>query len=217
VKNGPLIHSDFSRKYYDKMFRGTEVDTTWRGVCLIKCPMDLQSYQEIIYKTKPELIIETGAFLGGSAVFMADLLELFVGGDSRVLSIDLNRERELPEHPRVDFLVGASSTDPSVLEHAKGMADGRRTMVVLDSAHNRRHVLEELRLYAPLVTKGCYLIVEDTNVDGYYLGKGDIGADGGPAEAVKEWQPSNKGFEVDRTYERFMMSQNPGGYLKRVR
>ena len=59
--------------------------------------------------------------------------------------------------------------------------------------------------------------VEDTNVDGYYLGKGDIGADGGPAEAVKEWQPSNKGFEVDRTYERFMMSQNPGGYLKRVR
>ena len=90
-------------------------------------------------------------------------------------------------------------------------------MVILDSAHNRRHVLKEMQLYKQFIAKGCYMIVEDTNVHGYPYGHGDIDEDGGPAEAVRDFQPRNQGFEIDHRPERLGMSQNPGGYLRRIR
>jgi cephalosporin hydroxylase len=109
-----------------------------------------------------------------------------------------------------------SSTDLRVLGKVEEFASGKKTMVVLDSDHSRPHVLKELRLYAPLVSVGCYLIVEDTNEDAYHFGQvGDY--DGHPADAIRQWQPTNHGFEVDRRRERFLFTQNPGGYLKRVR
>jgi cephalosporin hydroxylase len=212
MKNGPLVHDQFSRLTFET---AGFLDNTWMGVPIIKCPFDTHMYQEIIHRTRPDLIVETGAFMGGSALYMANVCDLLDHG--RVLSVELVTDRPLPNHPRVDFLLGMSSTDPVVIEHVAKHADGKRTMVILDSAHNRKHVLREMELYHGFVSKGCYLIVEDTNVHGYASAPQDITEDGGPAEAVRDWQPRNKGFEVDRGPERLRMSFNPGGYLRRVR
>lgn len=190
----------------------------YRGWPIVKCPMDLWSYHEIIDQTRPTLIVETGTFQGASALFLADQLELVGGGD--VISIDINTGTRLPDDSRIEFIVGRSSVDRRVLEHVKQKASGRKTMVVLDSDHSKEHVLKELNAYAPLVSMGAYLIVEDTNRDAYrqMYRDGHLDDDrAGPADALKAWQPTNKGFKVDDRRERFLFSQNPGGYLKRIR
>lgn len=207
-----MVHDQFSRFFYETE---TPFNLTWMGVQVVKCPFDLWMYTEILHATKPDLVIETGSFQGGSALYLAHMQDLI--GHGNVLSVDINPDRELPEHPRVEFLLGKSSVDRDVISYVSAAAQGKRCMVVLDSAHNRKHVLAEMNAYSGLVAKGCYLIVEDTNVHGYPFGVGDIDDDGGPAEAVRDWQPTNKGFECDRSKERLRMSQNPGGFLLRVR
>lgn len=214
--NSPLLDNRHSEQWYEDLVTISREDLTWRGVCVVKHPNDLFSYAEIVHATRPDIIIETGAFLGGSALFLADVCELQQHG--QVLSVELDTVRELPVHPRLTFLRGLSSTDPQVVDEVRKRVNGRRGMVVLDSAHNKQHVLHELNVYSGFVGHGCYLIVEDTNVHGYKLGPGDImPGGGGPAEAVKSFQPSNRGFEIDRHPERFRMTQNPGGFLRRVR
>lgn len=214
MKNGPLVHDQFSRFFYET---GGFLDLAWMGVPILKCPFDMHMYQELVFETKPGLIIETGAFLGGSTLFFAQLCDLM--GQGRVVSVELETANDLPQHPRITYMLGRSSTEPDVVRELHGLSLEHRTMVVLDSSHNRAHVLRELQLYSPLVSKGCYLIAEDTNVHGYPLcpPRDKIADDGGPAEAVKEWQPVNHGFEVDRRFERLRMSFNPGGYLRRTR
>jgi cephalosporin hydroxylase len=200
----------FSENWYRK---GLDFGLTYLGVPIVKNPLDLWVYQEIVHETKPELIIETGTAWGGSALHMAHLLDA-IGGDGHIISIDIKPQQPLPEHDRIDWWIGLSSIDPLVLDNLRIEAYERRCMVILDSDHTKKHVLAELNAYHRFVSKGCYLIVEDTNTDGYrqFLAKGD-----GPAEAVKEWQPANRGFTVDRDRERFGFSQNPDGYLRRVR
>lgn len=210
--NGPYVHDAYSRWFYE-----TEAPfgINWMGVQLAKCPYDLFFYSDIINETRPDLIIETGTFHGGSALYLAHTCDIV--GHGRVLSVDLKTDRPLPDHPRIDFLAGMSSTAKESVEYVAEAAHAKRCMVILDSAHNRKHVLKELELYHRFVSKGCYLIVEDTNVHGYPFALGDITDDGGPAEAIRDWQPKNKGFECDRRFERLGMTQNPAGYLLRVR
>lgn len=203
----------FSRSYYKS---NVYLETHWMGYQVVKCPLDLWAYAEIIWETTPDLIVETGAYIGGSALYLAHALDAV--GDGEIVSIDLRpleeMDVEFPEHDRIEFLPGVSSTDPVALSHVKQKAQGKRVMVILDSDHTKAHVLRELNLYSPLVAKGCYLIVEDTNPWSYMaLGHSECG----PAEALKEWQPVNRGFEVDRHRERWVLTQNPGGYLRRVR
>lgn len=217
MKNGPYVDDRFSRLFYE---REVPFGLTWMGRICCKCPFDMWMYAEIIHATRPDIIIETGTFDGGSALFLAHMLDIV--GNGKIISVDIRSDvskltdGKLPEHPRIEFLAGLSSTDPRVLEHVTAWADGRRGMVILDSAHNEKHVLDEIRLYHKFVAKGSYLIVEDTNVHGYQFAVGDIEGEHGPAEAVKAFQPKNHGFEVDRSKERLLMSQNPGGYLRRV-
>ena len=212
MKNGPLVHAGYSKVWYDKL--ATNLSPQWMGVTAVKHPIDMWQYQEIVHETRPDLIVETGTFAGGSGLYLAHLCDLLDHG--RVLSVDIKTDRPLPSHPRLDYLLGMSSTAPEVISHVAKDADGKRCMVILDSAHNADHVEKEMTLYAPFVAKGCYLIVEDSNVDGYFLGAGDINGEG-PAEAIKKWQPSNKGFEQDRSREQYGFTQQPGGYLRRVR
>ena len=212
MKNGPLIHTGYSKVWYEKL--AANLSPQWMGVTVVKHPVDLLQYANIVHETRPDLIVETGTFAGGSALFLAHICDLVDHG--RVLSIDLKTDRTLPPHPRIDYLLGMSSTSPEVVSHVAKDCDGKRVMVILDSAHNADHVEKEMTLYAPYVAKGCYLIVEDSNVDGYFLGAGDINGEG-PAEAIKRWQPSNRGFEQDRTREAFGFTQNPGGFLRRVK
>ena len=202
----------FHRLYYDA---DVQSNTFWLGHDVVKTPNDLWVVQEILYETRPELIIETGVFKGGSALYYAHILDL-IGIECDILSVDIMYDETFPypEHERIEFVLGMSSIDPAVLRIAREKAKGKRTMVILDSDHSCDHVLQELRAYAPLVSKGCYLVVEDTNVNGYPV----MPLYGpGPMEAVKAWQPKNHGFEVDKTREKFMLTFHPGGWLKRVR
>ena len=139
---------------------GVWFGTFWLGRHVYKCPTDLWMYQEILHDTRPDLIIETGTFSGGSALFLASMCDLIGGG--RIVTIDVEPQDDLPVHPRIKYLAG-SSVAPDILEQVREEASGDdRVMVILDSDHSKDHVLAELREYAPLVSDDCYLIVEDT-------------------------------------------------------
>jgi cephalosporin hydroxylase len=150
----------FHRLYYN---RNIWLDTFWMGVPVAKAPTDLIAIAEILHATRPEVLIETGSYYGGSALFYAHAFDILRCG--HVLSID-TVEAKRPVHPRITWAYGPS-TDPEAVAYATDLAQGKRTMVVLDSDHHKQHVLDELDGYAPLVTPGCYLIVEDTNVNGH--------------------------------------------------
>jgi cephalosporin hydroxylase len=187
-------------------------NTTWFGVHALKGPWDLWAAQEIIGETRPRLIVETGVAEGGSALFYASLFDLMGDGEVIGVDVDLGGVHEaVRAHPRITLKEG-SSTDQSLVAEIRDVAHGRRTMVILDSDHSAAHVARELRLFAPLVTVGCYLIVEDTAI-GRPLGKELLP---GPAEALEEWLGEGQPFEVDRTREKFLLTGSPGGSLRRL-
>ena len=187
-------------------------ETTWLGIKLGKLPEDLWIYQEVIHETRPDVIVETGTAFGGSAHFFASLFDLLGGG--RVVSVDLDLRGDVPQHPRVDYVQG-SSTDPDIVEQVRERVRGaERVMVVLDSDHSGDHVLAELRAYAPLVTVGNYLVVEDTYLHGRPLVPG-FGP--GPGDARDTFLRETSEFEIDRSRNRYGLTQNPDGWLRRVR
>ncbi len=184
---------------------------TWLGSQALKNPLDLWVYQEIMAETRPDVVVETGTYRGGSAHFLATVCDLL--GSGEVVSIDIERLREdYPKHPRITYLAGRSSTDPGVVAEVRERVEGRRMLIVLDSDHSQGHVEAELEAYAPLVPVGCYLIVEDSNI-------GQIRKDllPGPLEAVETFLTRTNEFEIDRDREKFLLTFNPSGYLKRVR
>ncbi|MCZ7660901.1 MAG: cephalosporin hydroxylase family protein [Xanthobacteraceae bacterium] len=197
---------------------------TWLGRPIIQFPQDIVALQEIIWKVKPDLVIETGVAHGGSLVFSASILEL-LGGSGRVLGIDIDirphNRAAIEAHPlakRVDLLQG-SSIDERIVEQVCAHARGKdKVMVVLDSNHTHAHVAAELRLYSPLVTKGSYLIVCDTVVDDMPAdcfpdrpwGPGDS-----PKTAVREFLKSTERFQIDEEYEnKLLLTVCPEGYLE---
>ena len=184
---------------------------TWLGAQALKNPLDLWIYQEIVFETRPELIVETGTYRGGSALYLASLCDLM--GNGEVVSIDIEPMRnDYPVHPRVTYLAGRSSTDPAVIDEVRDRARGRPVLVILDSDHSQAHVEAELAAYAELIPIGCYLIVEDSNI-------GQIRKDlsPGPLEAVETFLSLSNEFETDREREKFLITFNPSGYLRRVR
>lgn len=187
------------------------------GIPIQKNPCDLWMVQQIIYETRPEVIVETGTFRGGSALYFAHVLEGTGLADSKVITVDIEDARAeaatLPLWQKhVEFILG-SSTDPRVVEQIRRACRGKRVMVVLDSMHEKFHVLKELELYAPLVSPGSYLVVEDTNSDGVPVFPGSIG----PTAAVQEFltTPEGKHFTQDASREAMVLTFNPGGWLKR--
>jgi cephalosporin hydroxylase len=202
----------FHRLYYDEAERGgTWKNTFWQGVPTHKCPLDLWVYQEMIHELRPDVIVETGTYQGGSALYLAAVCDVI--GHGRVISIDIEPQPGLPEHERITYMLG-SSTSAEILEKVRAEVASGTVMVVLDSDHSAEHVGNELRAYGPLVTVGGYLIVEDTNVNGNPIlpGWGP-----GPREAVEDFLRGNDDYVVDESREKFFMTFNPGGYLKRVR
>jgi cephalosporin hydroxylase len=184
---------------------------TWLGSQALKNPLDLWVYQEIMAETRPEVVVETGTYRGGSAHFLASVCDLL--GEGEVVSIDIEPLRDdYPQHPRITYLGGRSSTDEGVLAEVRERVGGRRTLIVLDSDHSQRHVEAELEAYAPLVPVGCYLVVEDSNIG---LIRKDLLP--GPLEAVESFLARTDEFEVDYEREKFLLTFNPSGYLRRVR
>ena len=206
------VAREFTLVYHD-LKEQTFGTTTWLGVPLVKTPADILAFQQIISETRPDLIVETGVYVGGSALLFASIQEL-LGIDGRVIAVDVDLSvvnDRVREHPRIELIEG-SSTDPEVVSQIRAAARGKRVMVDLDADHRAHHVLEELQTYSPLVTPGCYLVVEDG-----FLGGRPVRPDAvpGPSEALEAWLAEDPPFEVDRWRERYLLTQNPRGYLRR--
>ena len=171
---------------------------SWMGVPIIQFPADVMATQEVIWATKPDIVIETGVARGGSVLFMASLLELI--GNGKVIGVDIdirphNRD-SIERHPmgqRVTLIEGASADATTVAAVRAQIPSGASVMVVLDSDHSRDHVLAELRCYGPMVTKGCYLVVADTIL-------GRLDADQTPRNRSKLWLKGNEPLNALRSF-----------------
>jgi cephalosporin hydroxylase len=160
---------------------------------------------------KPDVIIETGTANGGGALYLASICELI--GRGKIVSIDIEKQKNMPEHKRVTYLIGSSISEDIINKVRSMIGRDDRVMVILDSAHEKDHVLKELIAYSKFVTKNSYIIAEDTNINGNPI-MPDFGE--GPMEAVREFLKNNDSFTVDKSKEKFYLSFNPGGYLKKV-
>jgi cephalosporin hydroxylase len=148
----------------------------WLGVPILQAPQDLQALQEIIWESKPDLIIETGIAWGGSLIYSASMLAILeVCGaieNGEVIGIDIDirshNKKTILAHPlskKITMFEG-SSIDDKIINKVREFAKNKeRVMVCLDSKHTHEHVLAELRAYAPLVNVGCYCMVGDTGVE----------------------------------------------------
>lgn len=167
---------------------------TWFGLPILQLPQDLVRLQELIYQVRPQVIIETGVFQGGSMLFYASLLEAL--GSGKVIGIDLEIppwvRRNIEEHPlsaRIS-LMEASSVEASTLDRVKQtIGPAAPVLVILDSDHSKRHVAAELELYAPLVTKDSWIVV----ADGYMKDISDV------PRALPEFKTDNP-FEAAREF-----------------
>jgi cephalosporin hydroxylase len=205
------IVSEFHQLYFYAKERTWKNNTFWLGVPIAKCPLDLWVYQEIISETKPDVIIETGTAYGGSALFLASMCDLLNRG--RILTIDVTEQPGRPQHERIQYLSGSSTSDEIISTVKSLIKTEDRVMVILDSDHRAEHVRQELEVYSQLVSVNCYLIVEDTNVNGNPV-MPLHGA--GPMEAVEEFTNTQGSFVLDREREKFFMTFNPKGYLRRI-
>jgi predicted O-linked N-acetylglucosamine transferase (SPINDLY family)/cephalosporin hydroxylase len=205
------IITGFHKLYYERgQEGGTWKNTRWMGVPILKCPLDLWIYQEIIFKINPEIIIECGTFNGGSALFLAHLCDIIGAGE--IVSIDVDERSGRPQHSRISYWTGSSISEKIIEQVRQKVSDRSPVLVILDSDHSANHVIQELRLYSPLVTPGSYIIVEDTNINGHPVAPA-FGA--GPMEAVKTFLLENSSFSVSTDCEKFYFTFNPSGYLKK--
>ncbi len=173
--------------------------TFWLGRSIKKCPTDAWIYQELIYKTFPDLIIETGTGFGGSALFMASICDLV--GHGRIITIDV-QDREPLKHPRIKKIIG-SSIEESTIRQIE-VEPNERVMVVLDSLHTYSHVLSEMRLFCPMIEHvDLYMVVEDSYLPGVQ-------------KAISTFLFEDTRFVVDRECEKFGLTFHPGGFLRRV-
>lgn len=200
----------------------------WMGRPIIQYPQDMIAMQEIIWDIKPDLIIETGIAHGGSLIFYASLLELI--GKGEVLGIDIDirthNKHEIEKHPmfnRISMIQG-SSVDKKIVDQVREYAKGKETvLVVLDSNHTHEHVLLELQMYSPFVTKGSYIVVFDTIVENlpqnYIPGmERPWGIGDNPMTAVNTFLNDNNSFEIDSSIDnKILISVAPRGYLHRIK
>jgi cephalosporin hydroxylase len=198
----------FHRLYYAQLER-TWTQTYWMGTVVLKCPLDLWIYQEILYEVQPDLIVECGTYKGGSALFLASICDLM--GHGEVVTIDIDPLPNRPVHSRLHYLTGSSSS-PEILQNVMNRALAKTVLVILDSDHSCSHVLEELRSYRQMVTPGSYLIVEDTCINGHPL-LPNFGP--GPMEAVAAFLQEAPEYSADISREKLYLTFNPRGFLRR--
>jgi cephalosporin hydroxylase len=198
---------------------------TWMGIPILQYPTDLMVMQELIWQIKPDYIIETGVAFGGMTVFYANILDAI--GNGQVIGIDIefreHNRHALRNHPLWGrmTLVEGSSIEKKVID-AVNLLNGKKILVSLDSNHTHDHVLQELRLYAPLVSVGSYIVVFDTAIEDFgHLDKNQDrpwGKENNPATAVAEFMKNNDEFVVDKEIEtRAGITAAPGGWLRRIK
>ncbi|MDP2727392.1 MAG: CmcI family methyltransferase [Dehalococcoidia bacterium] len=191
--------------------KGIMSQSTYFGVRSKKSPMDAWIYQEIISQIKPDVIVEIGNGNGGSTLFLAHLCDLL--GRGKVIGLDLSHAGvpdQVREHPRISLIEGDACLKCDEVEKLIGEDQG--VLVIEDSSHTYDNTLNLLRLYSRLVKPGGYFIVEDS-ICHHGLSEGPSP---GPYEAIEAFVGENSDFEIDRSRERFLITWNPKGYLRRT-
>jgi cephalosporin hydroxylase len=182
------------------------------GVKALKNPLDTWIYQEILNEVKPEAIIELGNAYGGGTLFLAHMLDL-IGSNGVVIGVDHSHEAFAAEHERITTITG-DTRDSEVLANVGMLCEGKRTIVIHDASHDAEVVLEDLRNYAQFVSPGSYLIVEDGVGDVIPVRKGGR-ATPGPLVASEQFLREREDFELDLSRERYVLTYNPRGFLRR--
>ena len=213
---------------------------TWMSRPIIQYPQDILATQEIIWKVKPDLIIETGIAHGGSLVLSASILALLDFSDAqqagltlnpkkpsrKVIGIDIDIRKHnldaLNKHPMRDRieLIEGSSIDPNIISKVKQLSKSyNRIMVFLDSNHTHDHVLEELKSYANLVTPDSYCVVFDSVIEDLpndLSSERPWGVGNSPKTALKKFIENNPNFFIDSSIDnKLLITVAPDGYLKR--
>ncbi|MCU1352389.1 MAG: hypothetical protein JWM05_1598 [Acidimicrobiales bacterium] len=186
--------------------------TTWLGQPIEVPPTDLLAYQEIISTVRPDWIIESGSGSGARALFLASICDLV--GHGKVLSIDEAKDVERPEHERIRYLAGRLRNAKTAADVTSIVGDAPHGMVILGARQDRRNTLKEFETLAPMVSVGSYLVVENTVINGHPVWP-NFGP--GPAEAVKGILNGHGEFAADPTMEKYSLTFNPNGFLKRLR
>ena len=215
----------------------------WLGRPIIQYPQDIIGLQEVLWKVKPDLVVETGIARGGSLIFLAGILELIAvcGGpaNSKVVGIDIDirchNKKAILQHPlskRIEMIEGSSIDLKTFRKVKKKTGIGKKILVCLDSNHTHEHVKKELQLYGPLVSKGSYIVVFDTVVEDlpkYFFNDRPWGPGDNPKTAVLEYieeleKHSFYGedgdllkFQIDKEIEnKLLITVAPSGYLERM-
>lgn len=197
----------------------------WLGLPIIQMPPDIVVLQEIIWENAPQVVIETGIARGGSVILYSSILELL--GEGHVVAVDVDirahNRQAIEDHPlsrRIRLVEGSSTDEKTFAEVREQVGDAERVMVVLDSDHTHDHVLAELRLYAPLVTSGQFLVVADTLVEEIpeqHHRPRNWGPGNNPKTALDEYLNEDDRFEIDTFInDKLLMTSSRDGYLRRV-
>lgn len=212
------LKETFKKKY--------EYNFEWMGRPIIQYPADILAVQEILWKVKPDLIIEIGIAHGGSIIFSASMLELIGNGEVLAIDIDIreHNRKEIENHPmfkRITLMEG-SSIDLKIVEKVESYAKGKDIILLfLDSNHTHDHVLKELQYYSGLVSIDSYVVVFDTFIEDLpdeFSNDRPWGKGNNPKTAVWEFLESNDNFEIDKEIENKLITTSaPDGFLKRVK
>jgi cephalosporin hydroxylase len=230
------LFAELSKEWFEQSIKAEySYNFEWLGRPLIQYPTDLVGMQEVFFKTKPDLVIETGIAHGGSLIFSASMMALLDICDGvsemesarHVIGVDIDikphNRRAIEEHPlfsRITLLEG-SSVDQSLFSELSDIAKNyKRIMVILDSNHTHDHVLEELRMYSELVSVGNYCIVMDTVIETSpiaALADRPWTVGNNPMTAVKQFLAEGSNFAVDKEIEyKLSVTVAPNGWLRRT-
>ena len=230
------LFAELSKEWFEQSIKAEySYNFEWLGRPLIQYPTDLVGMQEVFFKTKPDLVIETGIAHGGSLIFSASMMALMDICDGvsemesarHVIGVDIDikphNRRAIEEHPlfsRITLLEG-SSVDQSLFSELSDIAKNyKRIMVILDSNHTHDHVLEELRMYSELVSVGNYCIVMDTVIETSpiaALADRPWTVGNNPMTAVKQFLAEGSNFAVDKEIEyKLSVTVAPNGWLRRT-
>lgn len=227
---GADLWGGFSRRWLDDYVKhralflsqteDIEYENHWLGVRLQQYPADLQTYEELLYKVRPDIIIETGTFYGGSALFLADIME-HINPDAPIVTIDitdeyLNKTKAAGQWrpalaKKIHFIKGDSVGDETLAQVEKLAAGKKRVIVLLDSLHTADHVKKELDRYSPLVSPGSYILVNDTHHD--TLSTAHEGE--GPLAAAQYFEKLDNDFELVPDLPRYSISAMHHGIFRR--
>lgn len=201
--------------------------TNWFGEPILQVAQDMFALQEIIFRTRPKYIIEVGVCWGGSLLFYSTLMEVL--GGERIIGVDIyipdDLKTRLASHGRLSQridLIQASSIEKETVQRINEITKGsREVLILLDSNHTHEHVLQELKLYSPLVGKGYYLICGDTIVEKIppqTHRPRPWGPGNNPMTALNAFLSETDRFEKDRgLMDKLLFTCNPEGYLRCIR